>query len=94
LNIKSTFIKSIDIPKNTKKLLLPYNSILLNNLPEHIEKIHIRFSDLLKGKKININNLPTSLKEIIIKHKIYEKYIRIPFGAVLTIGKKNILYEY
>jgi hypothetical protein len=37
-----------------------------------------------KYKKID--NIPLTIKEIIIKNEKYKKYIKIPFGCKLTIN--------
>jgi hypothetical protein len=33
--------------------------------------------------------LPSTIKEIIINHENFKKYIKIPFGCILTIKKLN-----
>ena len=74
----------IKLPKNVNYLLLTCNNNLINNIPEHIEKLNIYFeNDHISNK--NVENLPLTIKEIIIKDKEYKKYIKIPFGTILTI---------
>lgn len=85
IKIKWEFQKKIVIPEKTKELFITCNNELINNLPEHIEKIHIFFDDDEKFNK-DVSNLPMSLKEIIIKNKDFAKYIlKIPFGCVIKI---------
>ncbi len=71
---------------------------LINNLPQHVEKLYIHFiNKKLYAKFINyyddynknIENLPSSIKEIIINHEKFKKDIKIPFGCILTIKKLN-----
>jgi hypothetical protein len=76
--------KNIKLTKNIKELSLMHNNNLINNLPENIEKIYIKFND---NKMSVVNNLPLTIKEIIITSEKYKKYIKIPFGAILTIQK-------
>jgi hypothetical protein len=73
-------------PKNLKKLLLTCNNKLINNIPKHIEKIYIDF-DICEKHNSKIDNLPLTIKEIVIKDKKFKKYIKIPFGCILTIKK-------
>jgi hypothetical protein len=83
LNIKNN--NNITLPKNCKKIFIDNDNYLINNLPEHIEKIYINFSS-----KNKIENLPSTLKEIVIKKKEYIDYIKIPFGTIVTV--KNYYY--
>jgi hypothetical protein len=83
LNLGYTKNNNIIIPKNVKKLCIFYENNLINNLPEHIETLVIYFNSN-KNNKI-ISNLPLTIKEIIINDEKHEKYIKIPFGAILTI---------
>jgi hypothetical protein len=66
-----------------KTITLFCNNYLLNNLPEHIEKLFIIFfrDDKLNNK---VENIPITIKEIVVV-KNYEKYIKKPFGTILTI---------
>jgi hypothetical protein len=73
------------IPKNVKELYIYNNNILINNLPENIEKINIFFDEENEINKIE--NLPLLLKEIIIENEHHKKYIKIPFDTVVTIKK-------
>jgi hypothetical protein len=65
------------IPLNVKQLYVNYDNKILNNLPNNIEKIYITFITKWKSDKninININNLPFSIKEIVIQKEEYKKY--------------------
>ena len=86
LKIKFNFNNQIILPKSLKKLSLTCNNNLINNIPEHIEKVYIYFSCDHIHKKVE--NLPLTIKEIVIKNEEFKKYIKIPFGCILTI--KNI----
>jgi hypothetical protein len=81
-------LKEYKIPKNIKELVLYYNNNLIDNIPEHIEKIYINFCyyDMDNEKYKKIDNIPLTIKEIIIKNEKYKKYIKIPFGCKLTIN--------
>jgi hypothetical protein len=78
------FLSNFDIPLNVKELRTNFDNILLNNLPKHIEKLYIYFNTDITKNKI-VGNLPLTLKEIVIHNEIYEKYVKIPFGSILTI---------
>ncbi len=91
------FEKQIIFPKNLKKLSLNSYNNLINNIPKHIEKIYISFK-YLHIKKIDnnnyytiindkIDNLPLTIKKIIIEDEEYKNHIKIPFGCILTIKK-------
>ena len=71
------------LPITIKELSLHCNNNLINNLPEHIEKLFINFYYKIK----KVENLPFTLKEIIIKDEKFKEYIKIPFGCILTIQK-------
>jgi hypothetical protein len=75
-------------PKSLKELSLSHTNILINNIPNHIEKVFIKFYHNDKPYK-KVENLPLTIKEIVIKKEIYKKYIKIPFGCKLTIKKIN-----
>jgi hypothetical protein len=87
LKIKWYYNNEIILPKSLKKLSLSCNNNLINNIPEHIEKIYIYFYYKYNYNK-RVENLPSTIKEIIIEDEEYKKYIKIPFGCILTI--KNI----
>jgi hypothetical protein len=87
LKIKWYYNKKIILPKSLKKLFLTCNNNLINNIPEHIEKVGVWFFDDESYNK-KIENLPLTIKEIIIEDEEYKKYIKVPFGCILTI--KNI----
>ncbi len=76
----------ISIPKNVAKLALPCNNNLINNLSTNIEKLFIHF----ETQKIKVENLPSTIKEIIIKNYYESQYIKMPFGCIITKG--NYLY--
>ena len=76
----------IKLPKKLNYLLLTCNNNLINNIPEHIKKLYIYFH-LDKKENKYIENLPLTIKEIIIEKIKYKKYIKIPFGTILTIKK-------
>ena len=77
----------IILPKSLKKLSLTCNNDLINNIPEHIEKVYIYFSCDHIHKKVE--NLPSTIKEIVIEDEQFQKYIKIPFGCIITIKKIN-----
>jgi hypothetical protein len=86
--------KEVYLPKNIKELTLKFNNNLINNLPEHIEKLNIIFDNdiriiIIKYKNFFIANIPSTIKEIVIENKEYKKYLKIPFGCILTIEKIN-----
>jgi hypothetical protein len=66
---------------------------LLNNIPEHVEKLYI-VEDQNERKKINIVNLPLTIKKIIIREEKHKKYlIKIPFGTILEVkDSKNFTF--
>jgi hypothetical protein len=76
----------IKLPKNFNYLLLTCNNKLINNIPVHIKILNICFHYEEKENKY-IENLPLTIKEIIIEKIKYKKYIKIPFGTILTIKK-------
>jgi hypothetical protein len=49
----------------------------------YIERLYI---DCYHSKN-KVENLPSTLKEIIIEYEDDKKYIKIPFGTILTIKK-------
>jgi hypothetical protein len=77
-----------NLPKTIKELLLTANNDLINNIPEHIEKIYIYFINQHFYNK-RADNLPMSIKEIIIENEKFKDYIKIPFGCILTVKKLN-----
>ena len=80
----------IEIPKNVKELHINSSNFLLNNLPYNIEKLFIKYWVDRK-----INNLPSTLKEIIIHDFIGDevmKNITIPFGSIVSI--KTCLFNF
>jgi hypothetical protein len=90
----SKFENQIILPKNLKKLSLNCNNNLINNIPKHIEKIYISFDYCLVEivdnnnniiTTIKINNLPLTIKKIVIENEKYKKCIKIPFGCVVSI---------
>jgi hypothetical protein len=88
INFGWKFKNIFSIPKNVKSLSLACNNFLINNLPEHIEKLFIVFSLYKPYKGCQVINLPLSLKEIIIESDIHKKYLtKIPFGTIITVNK-------
>ena len=83
LKFFGSFNNKINIPKNLKILHMPCHINLINNIPKHIEKIHIDFN-IIESYNKKVENLPFTLKEIVIK-SIYEKYVKVPFGCILTL---------
>ncbi len=84
LHLGWNFQNEIILPKNLKELSLTCNNNLLNDIPKHIEKVYIRFSiDDQYNKRVE--NLPLTIKEIVINNKNYKKYVKKPFGSILTI---------
>ena len=80
------FENNIIIPQTVKELSLTCNNNLINNIPNFIEKLYIYFYyDKSYNKKVE--NLPFTLKEIIIEDEEHKEYIKIPFGTMLTIQK-------
>ncbi len=76
-------VDNIKIPQNIKKIIIDCDNILINNLPNHIEKIFINFENC---KKKQVSNLPITIKEIIIKNEKYKKYlINIIFDVKIII---------
>lgn len=74
------------MPKNVKELSLLCKNNFINNIPKHIEKL---FIEIFPHHNImNINNLPFTIKEIIIRNKKYKEAIKIPFGYILTINEE------
>jgi hypothetical protein len=80
------FQNNFILPNNLKKLSLSNKNFLLNNIPSQIEKLYIWFSYTENYNK-KIENLPPTIKEIVIENEKYKKYIKIPFGCILTIKK-------
>jgi hypothetical protein len=80
---------NIIIPKNVKELYIYNDNILINNLPEHIEKLFILFNYFSKTK---IENLPITLKEIIVEKNKYIKYIKIPFETKIIVDDELFIY--
>ncbi len=85
LELSWYFKSEIIFPKNLKELCLTCNNNLINNIPEQIEKLHILFDceDDKNNKKIE--NLPLTIKEIIIYDEKYIKYIKVPFNCILSV---------
>jgi hypothetical protein len=83
--IKWYFQNKILLPKNLKELSLTCNNNLINNILEHIEKIYVWFS--VYNENTKVENLPLTIKEIVIENVKFKDYIKIPFGCVLTIKK-------
>jgi hypothetical protein len=81
------FQNKIILPKTLKELSLTCNNNLINNIPEHIEKIYIYFSVYNEDGNTKVENLPSTIKEIVIEDEKFKDYIKIPFGCVLTIKK-------
>jgi hypothetical protein len=46
--------------------------------------VYIKFD---KDENINVNNLPLTIKEIVIEDEKYKKFIKIPYGSIITIQK-------
>jgi hypothetical protein len=89
LHLGWCFQNEIILPKNLKELKLTCNNNFINNIPKHIEKVYILFSGHNKNNK-RVENLPLTIKEIIIEDEYYKKYIKIPFGSILTIKNKTM----
>jgi hypothetical protein len=77
------------IPINVRELYVNHNNKILNNLPNHIEKIYIKFCGYCNSFiKKNIDNLPFSIKEIIIQKEEHEDFLtKIPFETIISIQK-------
>jgi hypothetical protein len=95
IKIKGDFNNIIILPKSLKKLSLTCNNNLINNIPKHIETVYIWFYkyDNKYGDEYNkkIDNLPLTIKKIVIKYEKFKKYIKVPFGCILTIKNKVLL---
>jgi hypothetical protein len=86
LKIGYSFQNNIIIPKKCKILSLTSNNKIINNIPEHVEKLHIYCFD----NNTYISNLPITIKEIIINCEFHKKFIKnIPFGTLITVDKKQ-----
>jgi hypothetical protein len=72
--------------KNIKILALSCLTVLINNIPEHIDDLYIDFYHYNKDNK-NVDNLPLTIKRIFIENEKHKNFIKIPFGCVLTIKK-------
>jgi hypothetical protein len=58
---------------------------LINNLPLQLEEVYIIFSFWNQFNK-EVNNLPMTLKKVIIENEKYLKYItKKPFGCDIII---------
>jgi hypothetical protein len=86
LKVRWTFNNFIILPKFLKKLFLTCVNNLINNIPEHIEKIYILFFNYNNHNK-KVENLPSTIKEIVIENEKFKKYIKVPFGCIITIKK-------
>jgi hypothetical protein len=87
LNLRSILID--EIPKHIKNISLKSKNNLLNNIPSHIEKLYI---DYFNHDSKQIGNLPLTIKKIIIHNEEYKKYIKVPFGCILSVKQHKILY--
>ena len=82
-------IKENVLPKSIKNICLWSHYNLINNLPLWIDEVYIVFSHMNKDNK-EVNNLPMTLKKIIIVNDKYLKYItKIPFGCEIVIKHLN-----
>jgi hypothetical protein len=91
LDIMSEFQNNAIIPKKCKTLSLIHSNKLLNNLPEHIEKIYIDRCNILKDmtKQYNfIDNLPITIKEIIVPDEFTKNLLKnVPFETLVIVEK-------
>jgi len=80
-------IKENVLPKSIKKIGLYSHCNLINNLPSHIEEIHINFTNCeILDKEVSM--LPISIKKIIIGNEKNLKYItKKPLGCEIVIGE-------
>jgi hypothetical protein len=67
ITINKNITQNIKLPETVKSLSLYYNNPLLNNLPEHIEKVFIEFDDICQS-------LIDSDKEYFENKNIYKNY--------------------
>ncbi len=72
--------------KNLNILSLTCNNKLINNIPNNIEKLYITFYDD-EYYNYYIENLPSTVLQIIIEDIKFKKYLKIPFSCILTIQK-------
>jgi hypothetical protein len=83
-------IKNNVLPKSIKNICLWSHCNLINNLPLWIEEVYIMFGKWNDKYDKEVNNLPITLKKIIIKDEKYLKYItKIPFGCDIVIKVSN-----
>jgi hypothetical protein len=70
----------------TKNLIFPY---YFNEEINNISTETIIFSDSPESSiyNIKIDNLPLTIKEIVITDEEFKKFIKIPFDSILTIQK-------
>jgi hypothetical protein len=90
LKICDNYLEELTLPKNLKELVIYYGNRILDNLPNHIEKLFILFDN--SHIFALIDKLPSTLKEIVIENIKFKKYIKIPKGTIITI-KKNGNYN-
>ena len=81
-------IKENVLPKSIKKIGLYSHCNLINNLPLQIEEVCIKFNKYYDEYNKEVNNLPITLKKIVIENEKNLKYItKIPFGCEIIIQK-------
>jgi hypothetical protein len=89
LKIGLFFQSEIIIPKKCKTISLTKHNKLIQNLPEHIEQLYIDTATnfvILQSKISFIDNLPTSLKEIIVLDNSVKNLLKnIPYGTIITV---------
>jgi hypothetical protein len=81
-----SFNDKIILPESLKELCLSCGNKLINNIPKNIEKLCIYFYDCdFKVYNKKVENLPLTIKEIVIQNEQFKKYIKIPFGCKINI---------
>jgi hypothetical protein len=85
LKLGWNFQNNIILPKTVENFIITCNNNFINNIPKHIEKIHVEFDDYNENLNKKVNNLPITIKEIVIKYEHYKEYIKKPVGCVITI---------
>jgi hypothetical protein len=85
LDVYKEFNNNILIPKNCKTLIISIYNKIIDNIPEHVEKLYI--TNIFRNNKKYVSNLPVTLKEVIVEDENSKKFIKMPFGTLITIDK-------
>jgi hypothetical protein len=86
LKISREFQKNIIIPESVKEIYIWSHNNLINNLPYSVEDIYINFNysnDIFMKK---VENLPFTVKKIVIDYERFMKYLtKIPFDCQVEV---------